>query len=79
MKRRDKTAGNEWSVLLARESAILGAGILTVLGNDYGFTQDDANIALTKILDQMEKMRQMITPDMAMTVYDEIINQLGER
>lgn len=66
-RRRDKTAENQRLALLARE---FGAGILVVLVNDYGFTQDDANVALTKILDQMKETRQMITTNLGMAIHE---------
>ena len=74
-RKRDKTAENERLSLLARE---FGAAILVVLVNDYGLSQDGANMALTKILAQMKTTRQMITTTMAMADH-EIANQSEEK
>lgn len=67
-RQRDKSAENQRLALLAKE---LGVAMMMVLVNDYGFSQNEADIALGKILAQAKANREMITTNAVMAVYDE--------
>ncbi|MHC4687254.1 MAG: hypothetical protein ACYTEW_23530 [Planctomycetota bacterium] len=66
-EKRDKSAEDQRLALLARE---LGTAMMIVLVNDYGFSQDEADIALGKVLAQAQANREMITTNAVMAVYD---------
>ncbi len=67
-QRRNKSAENQRLALLAKE---LGVAMMMVLVNDYGFSQNEADIALGKILAQAKANREMITTNAVMAIYDE--------
>jgi len=67
-RNRDKSAENQRLALLAKE---LGTAMVMVLVNDYGFSQNEADVALGKVLAQAQTNRQMITTNAVMAVYDE--------
>jgi predicted acetyltransferase len=60
-RQRDKSAENQR----------LAVAMMMVLVNDYGFSQNEADIALGKILAQAKANREMITTNAVMAVYDE--------
>jgi len=66
-EKRDKSAENQRLALLSKE---LGVAMMMVLVNDYGFSQDEADIALGKVLTQAQTNRKMITTNAVMAVYD---------
>jgi hypothetical protein len=66
-EKRDKSAEDQRLALLARE---LGTAMMMVLVNDYGFSQNEADIALAKVLFQAKANREMITTNAVMAVYD---------
>ena len=65
--KRRKSAEDQRLALLAQE---LGAAILMVLINDYGFSKDEANEALGKVLEQAKTNRLMISTNTVLAVYD---------
>lgn len=66
-KKRDKSAEDRRLALLARE---LGVAMVMVLVNDYGFTNQQADEALGKVLTQAQETRLMITTLGVTAAYD---------
>lgn len=66
-KKRNKSAEDQRLALLAKE---LGMAMMMVLVNDYGFSQEEADTVLGKVLAQAEATREMITTNAVMAVYD---------
>jgi hypothetical protein len=66
-EKRNKSAEDQRLALLAKE---LGAAMMIVLVNDYGFSQDEADTALGKVLAQAQENRKMIVANAIAAVYD---------
>ena len=67
-QKRNKPAEDQRLALLAKE---LGVAMMIVLVNDYGFSQEEADSALSKVLAQAQENRVMITTNAVMAAYDE--------
>jgi hypothetical protein len=67
--KRNKPAEDQRLALLAQE---LGTAMLIVLVNDYRFSQDEANEALGKVLEQAKTNRLMITTNAVTAAYDQL-------
>jgi hypothetical protein len=66
-EKRNKSAEDQRLALLAKE---LGAAMMIVLVNDYGFSQDEADTALGKVLAQAQENRKVIVTNAIAAVYD---------
>jgi len=66
-QKRNKSAEDQRLALLAKE---LGTAMMMVLVNDYAFSQDEADLALGRVLAQAKANREMITTNAVMAVYD---------
>jgi hypothetical protein len=66
-QKRDKSAEDQRLALLAKE---IGVAMMMVLVNDYGFSQQEANLALGKVLVQAQTNRKMITTNAVVAAYD---------
>jgi membrane-anchored protein YejM (alkaline phosphatase superfamily) len=66
-QKRNKPAEDQRLALLAKE---LGVAIMMVLVNDYDFSQDEADLALGKVLAQAQENRAMITTSAVVAAYD---------
>lgn len=66
-KQRDKSAEDQRLALLAKE---LGVAMMIVLVNDYGFSPEEADIALGKVIAQAKENRLMITVNAVTAVLD---------
>jgi len=66
-KKRDKPAEDQRLALLAKE---LGVAMMLVLVNDYGFSRNEADVALGKVLAQAQENRKMIVVNAVTAAYD---------
>lgn len=72
---RNKAAEDQRLALLAKELGVAG---MMVLVNDYGFSREQANEWLEKVLEQAKTNRLMITTETVLGAYD-IINKGGDK
>lgn len=71
MKRKIfKTQRNRSDQRLALLAKELGAAMMVVLVNDYGFSPEEADIALGKVVAQAKENRLMITTNAVTAVLD---------
>jgi hypothetical protein len=74
-RQRDKSAEDQRLGLLAKE---LGVAVLMVLVNDYDFSQEAANEALGKVLEQAKTNRLLITTTVVGAAYDDLNNRIND-
>lgn len=71
--KRNKSAEDKRLALLAQE---LGAAMMVVLVNDYGFSQAQADEALVKVIAQAKETRQMIATSTVVAAYDVLSREI---